>query len=223
MDWLTQVLNKILFIIYSFIPNWGFAIIALALLMRILLYPISKWAAKSQEAFTKAQNKISSELGIIKEKYKGGEQSERILRLYKKHNISPFAGLKPLIVILLQLPILLGLFQVLGSNEEFIDASFLWIDSLSEPDKLFNFGQNIPLLGEYFNLLPFLMSGVSLIPVIKPVNSKSIKMSKNNSLLFGVVTIIFFFLFYSFPSGMILYWTCATAFQVFGQRLSNWF
>ena len=221
MKWLCLCLYKLLLFLFGVIKNWGLAIITLAILVRMLLSPVSKWAQKSQDKFVAAQEKMKPELQFIKENYKGGEQSERTLRLYKKYNVSPFSGLKPLLVVMLQLPILIGLFHVLGSVFELREASFLWIETLAEPDRLFKFGFNIPFLGEYFNFLPFLMSGVSLIAFkFSPASvSNNKEKSKQNYFLIGM-TIIFFFLFYAFPAGMVLYWTCANFFQVVHQKLS---
>ena len=220
MRWLCLGLYQLLLAIFFFIPNWGWSIIILALVVRILLAPLSKKTHKSQQEFIEAQNKMRPELILIKEKYKGGEQSERILKLYKKYNVSPFAGLKPLLVVLIQLPILIGLYHLLGTLFELRDASFLWINTLAEPDKLFPFGFDIPVLGEYFNLLPFLMAAVSLVAFkFSPAPVSDEKEQNTQNLFLILMTLIFFVLFYSFPAGMVLYWTFANIFQVLHQKI----
>jgi hypothetical protein len=103
MRWLCLVLYHSLSTIHYLIPNWGWSIILLALFVRILLYPVGQKAQKSQNLFIEAQKKMLPELTEIKKTYKGGEQSEQILQLYKRHNVSPFAGLKPLLVVLIQI------------------------------------------------------------------------------------------------------------------------
>jgi YidC/Oxa1 family membrane protein insertase len=219
MRWICFGLMRLLSIIHAVIPGWGWSIIMLALIVRILLYPFARKALISQQQFLDAQKRMLPELTEIKKNWKGGEQSERILQLYKKHHVSPFAGLKPLLAVLAQVPILIALFQVLGSAYELRDASFLWIPSLAEPDRLFAFGFDIPLLGGYFNILPFLMSVVTLLSFkLSPAPSaeKSSRIFQN--LFLAAMTVMFFLLFYSFPAGMVLYWTIANVFHLLQHR-----
>jgi len=215
MDWICQGVLRLLIFIHLVIPNWGLSIIFLALIVRVVLYPLSVKAMKSQMKFVSAQKEMLPELKEIKKNFKGGEQSERILQLYKKHQVSPFAGLKPLGIVLIQLPILIALFQVLGTAEELRNAGFLWINSLAQPDKLFSFGYNIPLLGGYFNLLPFLMAGFTLLSFkLAPSPTAEPKDERLQNVFLVGMTLMFFFLFYSFPAGMVLYWTFANIFHI---------
>jgi YidC/Oxa1 family membrane protein insertase len=204
--------------IYKLIPSWGFAIICLAVCVRLLMYPLAQRSLKSQQAFMAVQKAMGPELAEIKKNYKGGEQSERILQLYEQHNISPMAGLKPLLLVLIQIPIFVALFNVLGQVFEFRDASFLWIDTLAEPDKLFSLGFEIPLLGAYFNLLPVLMAVSTLLMIgmsSPPSADGETRKRKPWGLL--LMTFGFFILFYPFPSGMVLYWTMANVLHLVQQ------
>jgi len=220
MNWIDAGLLGLLRLIHLVIPDWGLSIILLALLVRIVLYPLSKRAMASQQKFVAAQKLMLPELTEIKQRYKGGEQSEMILQLYKKHKVSPFAGLKPLGIVLIQLPILIALFQVLGSAEELRDAPFLWINSLAKPDNLFSFGISIPLLGSYFNLLPFLMAGFTLLSFkLAPAPTAEKKEQGLQNIFLIAMTLMFFYLFYSFPSGMVLYWTFANIFHILQYRI----
>ena len=220
MRWLCLVLYYSLIKIHYFIPYWGWSIILFALLVRIILYPLGKKAQKSQNRFIEGQKKILPELNEIKKTYKGGEQSEQILLLYKKYNFSPFAGLKPLLVVLIQLPILIALFHVLGRAYELCDARFLWIDSLAEPDNLFSFGFNIPLLGSNFNFLPVLMAFFTLLSFkLAPAPTAEKKEQRLQNIFLIVMTLTFFFLFYSFPAGMVLYWTFANVFHIVQHKI----
>jgi len=215
MRWICFGMLGLLSAIHFIIPNWGWSIIVLAFIIRILLYPVAKTAMKSQQRFVDAQKRMLPELKEIKKTFKGGEQSERILQLYKKHNVSPFAGLKPLLVVLIQLPVLIALFHVLGSVYELRDARFLWIDTLAEPDKLFYLGLTIPLLGSYFNLLPFLMAVFTLLSFkLAPAPTPEQEGAGLQNLFLVAMVLFFFFLFYSFPAGMVLYWTFANVFHI---------
>jgi len=208
----------VLKIIYGFVSNWCLSIILLAVLVRIVIYPFARKVISSQKAFAEVQKNIQPEIKAIKETYRGGEQSEKILELYKKHGVSPFAGLKPLLIVLVQLPIFIALFHVLGRAFELRSASFLWIATLAEPDRLFSMGMSIPFFGEYFNVLPVLMAVTTLLTIKlspAPAADKSGRFGQNVFLI--SVAIAFFLLFYTFPSGMVLYWTMANVLHLLQQ------
>ena len=142
----------VLYWINNFIFNWGISIIILSILVRVVIHPIAKKAIQSQQEFAKLQDIMQPQIKEIKKNYKGGEQSERILNIYEKYNTSPLASFKPLLALGIQIPIFIALFHLLGQTFELKEASFLWIDSLAEPDKLFSLGREIPFFGSYFNL-----------------------------------------------------------------------
>lgn len=212
-NWMRYIVLGIMTILYwinNFIVNWGISIIILSILVRIVIHPIAKKSLQSQQEFLRIQDIIQPQIRKIKEKYKGGEQSERILNIYEKYNISPLGGLKPLIGLAIQIPIFIALFHLLGQTFELKEASFLWIKSLAEPDKFLLLEKNIPFFGNYFNLLPVLMSLTNLLSIkLSSVNSEKKKPDIKQNIALALMTIGFFLLFYSFPSGMVLYWTMA--------------
>jgi len=212
-NWMRYIVLGIMAILYwinSFVFNWGISIIILSVLVRIVIHPIAKKAIQSQQEFAKLQDIMQPQIKEIKKNYKGGEQSERILNIYEKYNTSPLASFKPLLALGIQIPIFIALFHLLGQTFELKEASFLWIDSLAEPDKFFSLGREIPFFGSYFNLLPVLMSLTNLLSIkISSVTSDDNKTHVGQNISLGLMTLGFFLLFYSFPSGMVLYWTMA--------------
>ena len=205
--------------IHAFIPSWGASIIVLAVLVRMAMYPLARRALSSQKAFADVQKKIQPEMRRIKAAYKGGEQSERILKLYEHHGVSPLAGLKPLLIVLVQLPIFIALFHVLGQAFELMNAPFLWIETLSAPDRTFHLGVNLPYFGQYFNVLPVLMAATTLLTIkMSPAPAADKSSGTRQNIFLAVVAIGFFLLFYSFPSGMVLYWTMANVLHLLQQR-----
>jgi len=208
--------------IHALIPSWGLAICLLAVLVRLLLYPLGRWALASQQRFAEVQAEIAPKVREIKQNYKGGEQSERILQLYEARGVSPLAGLKPLLIVLIQIPVFVALFHVLGQVFEFRDASFLWIDSLAEPDRLFAFGVDLPFFGAWFNLLPVLMALTTLVTMkLAPAPASSAAERRRQNIFLGLMALVFFLLFYPFPSGMVLYWTVANVLHVAQSRLAQ--
>lgn len=224
-DWmrgLSLAIMHILHFIQQWVGSWGISIILLAVLVRLAVYPIAKNAIAAQKKFAAIQERIQPELQAIRKYYKGGEQSERILQLYERHRVSPLAGLKPLLIVLIQVPVFVSLYHLLGQTFELRDASFLWMRTLAEPDQLFSLGVDLPLFGAYFNLLPVLMSLTTLLSIkLNPApvsDGKSALRQRLSTVLMGAV---FFILFYSFPSGMVLYWTVANVLQVVHQKIAK--
>jgi len=192
------------------IPSWGLAIILLAVLVRVLVHPIARNAMRAQKNFARVQEVMRPEMDEIRRNYKGGEQSERILQLYEKHKISPLAGLKPLLIVLIQIPIFVALFHLLGQVFELRDASFLWMKTLAEPDRLFSWGVDLPFFGTHFNLLPVLMAVTTMLSIkLAPAPASDQQSAFRQNIMMVLITIGFFLLFYPFPSGMVLYWTMA--------------
>jgi YidC/Oxa1 family membrane protein insertase len=224
-DWmrgLSLAIMHVLHFVQQLIGSWGAAIIVLAALVRLAVYPIAKNAIAAQKKFAAIQERIQPELQAIRKNYKGGEQSERILQLYESHKVSPLAGLKPLLIVLVQVPIFVSLYHLLGQTFELRDASFLWMKTLAEPDQLFFLGVDLPLFGAYFNLLPVLMALTTLLSIkLNPVSVPDGKSALRQHLSTGLMGVGFFLLFYSFPSGMVLYWTVANILQVAHQKIAK--
>ena len=213
--WLLEVL-------FALIPSWGLAIIALAVLVRLAMYPLARRALAGQHAFAEVQRKIQPEITEIKQNFKGGEQSERILQLYEKQGVSPLAGLKPLLIVLVQIPVFIALFHVLGQAFELREASFLWIDTLAEPDRLFSIGFELPLFGAYFNLLPVLLAATTLMTLkLSPAPAADAAAQRRQNVFLVLMAVGFFLVFYPFPSGMVLYWTAANLLHIAQSRLTS--
>ncbi len=222
MRGLSLAIMHVLHFIQQWVGSWGVSIILLAALVRLAVYPIAKNAIAAQKKFTAIQETIQPELQAIRKNYKGGEQSERILQLYESHEVSPLAGLKPLLIVLIQVPVFVSLYHLLGQTFELRDASFLWMNTLAEPDQLFALGVDLPLFGAYFNLLPVLMSLTTLLSIkLNPAPVSAGKSALRQRLVTVLMGVGFFLLFYSFPSGMVLYWTVANVLQVVHQKIAK--
>ncbi|MCX7021235.1 MAG: membrane protein insertase YidC, partial [bacterium] len=192
---------KLLNFFEGFLGNYGLAILLLSTALKLVMIPLTNKSFRSTMAMQRLQPKIEA----IKEKYKDDQQraNQEVMELYKKHKVSPLGGCLPL---LLQMPIFIALFGALRSAVELRGAGFLWIADLTLPDSLFSFGFTIPLLGwNSFNLLPVLMTAAMWYQG-KMTTSSGIKQkgfTKYLPLIFGV-------LFYTMPSGLVIYWTVNT-------------
>ncbi len=205
--------------LYGALGNWGTAILALALLVRVLLLPVSILTVRLQRDVSQYQAKLAPELARVKAKYDGEEAHNRIMAAHKELGITPFFTLKPLFASLIQIPILIAIFNALGEMPQLDGAGFLWIDNLAYPDAIANLSFGIPMLGSTLNLLPIVMTVVTLVATIYFRNAwapaAELRRQKRNLYLMAAV---FFILFYPFPSSMVLYWTIANTLQLFQQR-----
>jgi YidC/Oxa1 family membrane protein insertase len=190
------------------IPSWGLAVIVLSLAVNILMTPLSRIADRFQQQVNETEARLAPELQRIKKKYKGEEEAAKILALYKTEKVHPLYSLKSMVGVAVVIPVFIGAFNMLAENINLLNAGFLWISDLSRPDDLFRMPFRLPFFGAEFNLLPFLMTGLSVVAsaLHNPLtlNAELRKKQVRNMLLLALA---FFGLFYTFPAGMVLYWT----------------
>ncbi|MCS7203776.1 MAG: membrane protein insertase YidC [Thermodesulfovibrio sp.] len=185
--------------LYSFIGNYGFAIVILTIIVRIPFIPIVNRGQKSMQKLSELQPKLAQ----LKEQYKNDPQrlQKEILELYRKYKINPFTGCLP---ILLQLPIFFALYKVLTVAIELRQAPFvLWIQDLSVKDPYY--------------VLPILMGATMFIQ--QKITPSTADPTQQKILL--ILPIIFTFLFLTFPSGLVLYWLINNIFGIAQQIYIN--
>ena len=140
----------------------------------------------------------------------GAEQSQKILDIYKQFNVSPMSGLKGSVALMVQLPVLIAVFNVTSESALFYGAGFLWVDDLSLPDRLITIGYALPVLGAGVNLLPLLLGGLGWYA------ARSMDSATPSGLwLHALITV----LFYSFAAAIVLYWLSINLIQVFESRV----
>ena len=217
-QWLSSIswiIYEIMVFLYSLIPNYGFVVILFAVLIKVITYPLMAKQLRS----TKKMQEIQPELNKIKLKYKHDPtlQQQKMASLFQESGVNPLAGCLPMLI---QFPVLIAVFMVFRNTIEFRgEPFFLWITDLASPDTLFMVG-SIPI-----NVLPFLMS-LSMFYTMQastasqptggdPAQETTQKMMKY--MFPGMM----FFLFYSFPSGLNLYYLCFNVLQIVQQKLIN--
>ena len=186
-----------------FIPNYGWIIILMSVITKIVFYRLTHKSFKSMKDMQKLQPKIKE----LQNKYKDNKEelNKRTMKLYKEAGVNPLGGCLPLIF---QMPVFIALFGALRNTIELRNAPFmLWINDLSSPDALFNFGFTVPFLGDSFHLLPILMGGAMVLqsklggsPTGESAPPGQTKMMTT------MMPILFTFMFYGMPSGLVLYW-----------------
>lgn len=211
--------------IYSICHNWGLSIIVLSVLMRTVSFPLTRYGMKQQRIFKKKQAQLTPLIHEIEKKFKddADRSYEETMKLYREHNFSPFVSFKGCLWLFVQIPIFLALFQILSHSYEIKGASFLWMQDLSLPERLFPLGVTLPIIGGYFNLLPILMGVVQLIQGYM-MNQSGVSepgsKGQGNKVIY-ILPITMMILFYSFASGLLLYWTTTNICQIFEQWVVN--
>ena len=198
---------KLLNLFYSWIPNYGIAIILLTLLVRFITLPLSINQTRQAAKLALHQPEIKK----IQEKHKGDRQKTQveIMAYYQKQGINPMAPLLGCFPMLLQMPVFISLFNVLGRAVELHEMPFFgWITDLSRPDVILP-ALKIPFLFPVgFTILPFFMAGTMWMQMkmtIKDPNQKAIV---------WLMPIMMFVFSCSFPSGLVLYWTISNLFTI---------
>lgn len=206
------VLLPLFTFLHSFIPNYGFVIIVFSLIIKVVLYPLTKSSLQSMKKMQLLQPKINE----IKEKYKDDPQkmNKETMKLYSTYGVNPAGGCLPL---LLQMPIfvaLWGLFQVAIDLRQ--QPFVWWITDLSRPDVIFRLPMKIPLFGID------IISGLALLMGITTFIQQKMTMKdpKQQSLVY-IMPIMLTIMFMSFPSGLNLYYFMFNLFSIAQQIYVN--
>jgi YidC/Oxa1 family membrane protein insertase len=222
---ISEPFAKFLFVLmnlfYQVTSSWGISIILLTVALRIMLYPLNAWSIKS----TIKMQEIAPKVSVIQEKYKKEPKraQQEIMNLYKEKGVNPLSGCFPLLI---QLPFLIGMFDLLKSTFELRGASFIpgWIDNLAAPDVVFSWNYPIVFFGTDFHLLPFLLGGVmwaqQRFSAAAPKNKALMTdQQKQQKMMGNIMTLVFTVMFYHFPSGLNIYWLSSMALGILQQWL----
>jgi len=205
--WLCGILLRILNAFYSIIPNYGIAIILLTMLVKMVTTPL----ALKQMRSTRSMMVLKPELDAIRARTRGDmrAQQQEIMALYAKHGISPFSGLAGCLPMLLQMPIFIGLFVVLGRAIELREAPFFgWISDLSKSDVIFS-GFSIPyIMPEGIAILPFVMVLTTWLQTKQTITDP------NQKMMVWMMPAMMFVFSAVMPSGLVLYWTVSNLWSI---------
>lgn len=197
---ISLVLLSILKFFYSLFHNYGVSIILLTCCVSFILFPLTFKSMKSMRKLQELQPQI--ERVRTEHKDKPQKMNKEIMELYRRYNVNPMSGCFP---IFLQMPIFIALYQTLMRSIELKGAGFLWIKDLSMPDALFHLPFNMPFLGNAINLLPILMIGAMILQQ-KMSQVRGAAQTEQQRMISSIMPVMFGFIFYSLPSGLVLYW-----------------
>ena len=204
MSIIYQTMGKLLYGVYLVIQNYGLAIILFTIIIKIALLPLTLKQTNSM----KKMNELQPQLQELQKKYKNNKTklNEKMMELYRENNYNPAGGCFPL---LLQFPILIGLFRVLQDPAlyvfpkdvyESVVQNFLWLPNLGEPDPMYI----LPILAA---LTTYLSTKMMNTNTTSDVAQTQKTMGIIMPLMIGWISI-------KFPSGLALYWVISNLFQI---------
>jgi YidC/Oxa1 family membrane protein insertase len=199
-DFIAQILLRALEAIYKIVHNWGWAVMVLSLAIYLMLYPLTIKQMRSMKQMQALQPATEE----LKKTYKDNPQklNKETMELYRKHKVNPLGGCLPMV---LQIPIFFALYQVLIRYIALKGASFLWIKDLSEPDRLYILTVSLPIVGNEINILPILISIGMFLQQKLSMRSMGTG-SEQQRLMTMLMPVMFGFIFYHMPAGVVLYW-----------------
>ncbi|MBN2289391.1 MAG: membrane protein insertase YidC, partial [Candidatus Glassbacteria bacterium] len=201
--WIIQPFSKIcltvLLWMHSYIANYGLILIIFAVLVRVVFYPLTIKSTKSQIKMQQIQPLMNQ----LRDQYKDDPQKlqQETMRLYKEHKVNPLGGCLPLLV---QMPVLIGLFYVFRLTIEFRGAdAFWWVHDLSQPDPLHIW----PVVMGLTTFLQQKLTPTQADPKMKPI--------------MYIMPVFMTYIFWAFSSGLVMYYTFVNIIQIFQQVYIN--
>ena len=221
LGWLENILKWLLNLLYKVIPNYGVGIILVTVIIKIVFWPLTKKGTESTAKMSALQPRMKE----IQEKYKDNPQrmNQETAALYKEAGVSPLGGCLPMLI---QFPILIAMYGLLNKHFELRGAMFIpgWIPDLSVPETIATLGFNIPLLGNEIHLLPILYTVSMIFSMKYTQNSQNQSASQGKGMMWFMtygMPILFFFILYSAPSGLLLYWSSQNLLSMIQQFYTN--
>jgi len=195
-DWAIGLLQDLLTFFYGItvslgIANYGLAIILITLAIKLVLYPLTVKQVKGMKAMQDLQPKMKE----LQEKYKGNAEklNKEMAILYKDSGVNPLSGCLPLLV---QMPILMGIFFAIRDYQYAHTPSFIWMTDLSLPDPLY--------------VLPILSAATTYIQQ-KQTTTDTNQQAK---IMMNLMPLFIGYISLTFPAGLVLYWVMSNVFQI---------
>lgn len=200
MDFLSNIVQQVITVLYNFtdsvgFANYGLAIVIMTVIVKLILYPLSKKQIES----TKAMMELQPKMKAIQEKYKDDKQrlNMELANLYKSEGVNPLAGCLPLV---LQMPIMIGIFYGIRDFHYAGPSNFLWMESISNPDPTYI----LPVLSA---LTTFIQSKQTMPDTGNP----------QNKIMLYFMPLFIGYISLTFPAGLVLYWVIMNIMQI-GQQ-----
>lgn len=204
MDFLSNIVQQVITFLYGLtnmlgVPSYGLAIVIMTVIVKLILYPLTKKQIES----TKAMMSIQPKMKEIQEKYKDDKQrlNMELANLYKNEGVNPLAGCLPLLV---QMPIMIGIFYGIRDFSYAGPSNFLWMETISNPDPMY--------------ILPILSALTTFIQSKQTMPDTS---SPQNKIMLYFMPLFIGYISLNFPAGLVIYWVVMNIMQIGQQALMN--
>ena len=223
MYWVVRPLWVVLDYLFKFTSNYGYSIIILTILIRLVFFPLNQFSMKSMAAI----KALTPQMNLIKDKYKEDKQQQQkeILKIYKANKVNPAASCLP---ILIQIPIFFSLYKLLLLDLSMRHAPWVWIWqdlAAKDPLSLFNLFGLLPYSVPSFleiGLLPVMMGGSMWLQMrLSPQATGNDQMAQMQQKMFKFFPLILTVILAGFASGLVLYWTCTNLLTILQQWYLN--
>lgn len=190
------------------IGHAGLAILLLSLTVKLLMAPLIMVAERWQADVNRIKSLLEPELRAIRREFRGEEAHNRTLAVYRRYGVSHFYTFKSLAGFMIQIPVFIAAFDMLGENFRLAGEGFLWIADLAAPDRLMALPMLLPFFGGHLNLLPLVMTLFTVLAARwQEEASLAPALRQGQRLRLYAMAGMFLLLLYTFPAGMVLYWT----------------
>lgn len=219
-EWLTRPFAEWLIVpvfnfLNKFITNYGIIIIIFAFLIKLVTYPLTAASTNSMKKMATLQPQMQA----VQEKYKNdpAKLQTELSKIYKEAGVNPLSGCLP---VLLQMPLLIAMYNVFSASIQLRQESFLWADDLSAPDAVIHFPFSIPLYGDHIAIYPILMAiSIYIQQKITPQQSgPAAEQMKIMTYIFPIMMLLFF---NNLPAGLGLYYFMFNVFGLIQQVYTN--
>ncbi len=223
LKWLENILKFFLEQLYKLVHNWGVAIIIMTILLKVVLFPISKKQSLSSLKMQELQPKMKA----LQDKYKNDQQklNQEMAKLYQQAGYNPASGCLPMVF---QFLILFAMYDLFNNYFEFRGAMFIprWIPDLSSGDSVFSWEKEIPVISgftaNHLRILPVIYVITQLLTSkITQYGQPAGQNQTTMKYMMYFMPFMFFFMFYNAPAGLLLYWLTSNILQIFQQLLIN--
>ncbi|MCG3177297.1 MAG: Membrane protein insertase YidC [Candidatus Omnitrophica bacterium] len=219
LDWIGKLLVGGLELIHGVVRNYGAAVILLTLLINLVLFPLTRASYMSM----KRMQLVQPQMNKLREKYKSEPEklNKEMMELYRKHKVNPFGGCLPMLA---QMPVFIALYVALSKTVGLRNSEFLWIKDLSSPD-IVKLPFSLIFIGDTVHVLPIIMAVAALIQqkfTMVKIEGQDPAMEAQQKMMAVMMPLLFLFMFYSMPAGLVLYWLTNTVVMALYQyRLKN--
>jgi len=229
----TNLMHGFLAWIHSVIPSWALSIIILTVVVRLILLVPSRKMTQTNMRMMEVQKRLAPQFDELKKKYAGDPHgyNRAKMQLMLANGVNPFAALGGCLLLLAQMPIMMGLYFCLQESVFFRLESFLWVENLAAPDMTLWWSEKIPFisvpdsmggmlyLGPYLNILPIIAIVLMFWQQLKMLPPPTDEQARQQRFMMKMMMVLMPIFFYKFAAGLAIYFIISTLWGLAERKL----